>query len=155
MQPNPDTDLELVCQLKAPPHKVWRCLTEAALIERWFAPRPVVTRDVTMDPVPGGSFITTMDIPDHGSMTGHGCVLLADAPHRIVWTDLLQGGYRPAGDCFGFTAHILLEPDGTGTRYRAIAQHVSAQKRAEHAAMGFHDGWGKAAEQLDEVALSL
>lgn len=152
---NPETDLELLRHLKAPPDKVWRCWTEPRLLEQWFAPKPVVTRDVEIDLRPGGSFKTTMDVPDHGTMTGHGCILEVVPERRLVWTDLLQGGYRPNAETFGFTAFILLEPEGSGTRYRALALHRTSEKRDEHDKMGFHDGWGTAAAQLDDLAVTL
>lgn len=155
MKLNPETDLELIRHLKAPPAKVWRCWTEPKLIEQWFAPRPVVTRDVEIDLRPGGSFRSTMDVPDHGSMVGHGCILDVVTERRLVWTDLLQGGFRPNDGGFGFTAFILLEPEGEGTLYRAIALHRTAEQAKSHADMGFHDGWGTAAAQLDELAGTL
>lgn len=155
MNLNPETDLELIRHLKAPPAKVWRCWTEPRLIEQWFAPRPVVTRDVEIDLRPGGSFRNTMDIPDHGTMVGHGCILDVIPERRLVWTDLMQGGFRPNTEAFGFTAFILLEPEGTGTLYRALALHRSSEQCRKHEEMGFQDGWGTVAAQLDEVALGL
>lgn len=152
---NPDLDLELVRHLKAPPSKVWRCWTEPALIEQWFAPKPVITRDVTIDLRPGGSFKTTMDVPDHGTMIGHGCILDVVPNQRLIWTDLMQGGYHPSTGGLGFTAIILLEPDGAGTLYRAIALHRTPDDRADHEKMGFHSGWGTAATQLDALATTL
>lgn len=155
MNLNPEVDLELVRHLKAPPSKVWRCWTEPKLLEQWFAPKPVVTRDVEIDLRPGGSFKTVMDIPGHGTNAGHGCFLEIVPNQKLVWTDLLQGGYRPNSESFGFTAFILLEPEGEGTLYRAIAMHRTAEQRKSHEEMGFHDGWGTAAAQLDAVAVSL
>ncbi|WP_435259419.1 SRPBCC family protein [Thioclava sp. FR2] len=155
MKINPETDLELVRHLKASPSKVWRCWTEPKLLEQWFAPKPVVTRDVEIDLRPGGSFKTTMDVPGHGAMVGHGCFLEIDPGRKLAWTDLLQGGYRPNSESFGFTAFILLEPEGEGTLYRAIALHRTAEQRKSHEEMGFHDGWGTAAAQLDALAVTL
>lgn len=155
MKLNPETDLELVRHFKAPPANIWRCWSEARLLEQWFAPKPVVVRDVTLDLRPGGSFIYTMDIPDHGSVSGHGCVLDVQPERRLVTTDLLQGDWRPAGDSFGFTSYIFMEPEGAGTLYRAVALHRTAEKRVEHEKMGFHEGWGAAAAQLDALALTL
>lgn len=155
MEIDPATDLELVRHLKASPAKIWRCWTEPALLEQWFAPKPVVTRDVEIDLRPGGSFKTTMDVPGYGTNKGHGCILEVQPERRLVWTDLLQGGYRPNGDSFGFTALILLEPEGEGTLYRAIALHRTPEQRISHEEMGFHDGWGTAAEQLDALAVTL
>ena len=155
MQVNPETDLELVRHLKAPPAKVWRCWTEPALIARWFAPKPVVTRDVKIDLRPGGIFSTTMDIPDMGTQRGDGCILEVVPERRLVWTDLLGPGYRPTSDSFGMTAFILIEPEGAGTLYRAVAMHRSADQRASHEEMGFEQGWGTAAAQLEAVAATL
>lgn len=152
---NPETDLEIVRRLRAPVAKVWRCWTEPSLIEQWFAPRPVVTRDVMIELRPGGSFKNTMDVPDHGTMVGHGCVLDVVAERRLVWTDLMQGGFRPNMETFGFTAFILMEPDGDGTLYRALALHKTPEQRDQHDKMGFHDGWGTATTQLEELAVTL
>jgi uncharacterized protein YndB with AHSA1/START domain len=67
---------------------------------------------------------------------------------RLVWTDAMSGGYRPAAKPF-MTGAILLEPNGKkGTRYTAIALHPSEAIRKQHEQMGFHEGWGKALEQL-------
>ena len=66
-------------------------------------------------------------------------------------------GFRPlpapvasADDCnsFLFTAVLTLQPEGQGTRYRALVIHRDAQGRKMHADMGFHEGWGAALDQL-------
>jgi uncharacterized protein YndB with AHSA1/START domain len=156
MQIDPKTDLELVRLFKAPPEKVWRCWTEPKLIELWFAPKPVVTRDVQIDLRPGGRFRTVMDVPEHGTFDSTGCILAVDPNRRLVWTDLMEGDYRPAANAsLGFTAIIELSAEGTGTRYRAIALHKSDAQREEHEKMGFHEGWGTAAMQLDALAMTL
>jgi uncharacterized protein YndB with AHSA1/START domain len=67
----------------------------------------------------------------------------------------MQGGYHPSTGGLGFTAIILLEPDGLGTLYRAIALHRTPDDRADHEKMGFHSGWGTAATQLDALATTL
>jgi uncharacterized protein YndB with AHSA1/START domain len=43
---------------------------------------------------------------------------------------------------------ILLEPHGAGTKYTAIAIHGDEEATKKHSEMGFHDGWGKALDQL-------
>jgi uncharacterized protein YndB with AHSA1/START domain len=47
-----------------------------------------------------------------------------------------------------FTAVILLEPHGAGTKYTATAIHGDENGAQKHAGLGFHDGWGKAFDQL-------
>lgn len=155
MQLDPETDLEIVRHLRATPAQVWRCWTEPALLEQWFAPKPVVTRDVVIQPWPGGSFRTVMDIPGEGAVPGHGCILDVVPERRLVWTDTLQGGWRPSAGGFGFTAVILLQPEGAGTLYRGVALHRSRDQRDAHEKMGFHDGWGAATAQLEALAAGL
>lgn len=46
------------------------------------------------------------------------------------------------------TGALLLEPHGGGTKYTAIALHRNEASREKHEAMGFHEGWGKALDQL-------
>ena len=41
-----------------------------------------------------------------------------------------------------------MEDHGAGTRYVAVALHRDEAGREKHEAMGFHDGWGKALDQL-------
>ena len=41
------------------------------------------------------------------------------------------------------------------TAYRAVALHRNAADRDTHEAMGFQEGWGKCADQLEELARDL
>ena len=41
-----------------------------------------------------------------------------------------------------------MESHGDGTKYQAIAMHREADGRKKHEQMGFHEGWGKALDQL-------
>ena len=72
----------------------------------------------------------------------------------LVWTSVLWPGYRPANlhpthvAALAFTAMITLVSHGKGTKYTAIALHKDEAGRKKHAEMGFHDGWGKALDQL-------
>src|SRR6516225_10716541 len=70
----------------------------------------------------------------------------------------LAPGYRPASerlDIPSFTAVIALEPQGSGTKYTALAMHSDEEGRKIHEEMGFHEGWGKALDQLVACAKSM
>ena len=41
------------------------------------------------------------------------------------------------------------------TRYVATARHWSVEDRKAHEAMGFHEGWGKTADQLEALARTI
>ena len=156
-----DTTLTFTRTLMASPANVWRCWTEPALIRQWFAPRPVETTEVEIDPTPGGTFRTVMEVPDHGTMAGDaGCILVADTARRLVWTNALGPGFRPnrMGDGpmdFAFTAEILIAAAPGGCTYTATVMHATPESAAAHRDMGFFDGWGAATTQLEEVAGSL
>ena len=64
----------------------------------------------------------------------------------------LLPGYRPANIAadapFVFTAIIEIEPQGSGTKYTAIALHSTEDGRSKHESLGFHSGWGAALDQL-------
>ncbi len=152
---NPETDLELTRDIAASTLTVWRCLTEADLLEQWFCPRPYKVVDAVVDPVPGGAFHTPMVGPDGETMDeGPGCVLTAEPHKHFVFTDHFHPGYKPRGSGFMVGAYILDAID-TGTRLRAIAMHTDPAQKAEHEKMGFHEGWGTALEQLDDLAKRL
>jgi uncharacterized protein YndB with AHSA1/START domain len=80
-----------------------------------------------------------------------GCYLEVVPNERLVFTDALLPGYRPAENPF-FTAIVTMETHGRGTKYTAIAIHRDEATRKKHEEMGFHDGWGKALDQLVALA---
>lgn len=71
---------------------------------------------------------------------------------------MLGPGYRPRSGglddttgCGFFTAFLLLEPAGRGTRYVARVLHGTEADRKRHEDMGFEQGWGTALDQLVAV----
>jgi uncharacterized protein YndB with AHSA1/START domain len=88
--------------------------------------------------------------PEGEEFPGEGCYLEVVENRKLVFTDALEGGYRPSKEPF-FTAEVTMEPEGDGTRYVARAIHRDPEARAQHEAMGFMDGWGKCLDQLVEM----
>ncbi|MEX1025478.1 MAG: SRPBCC family protein [Planctomycetota bacterium] len=149
-QPAIDPQLDLVFErtVDLPPALVWRAWTEPELLMQWFTPAPWKTIECEIDLRPGGKFRTVMQSPEGETMPpGNGCYLEVVEERRLTFTDALQPGFRPAPEAF-FTGTILLEPAAGGTRYTGIAMHATKEAREKHEAMGFHEGWGKALDQL-------
>ena len=154
-------DLVLERILDAPRELVWRAWSDPEHLKRWWAPKPYETPEVEMELRPGGRFSTRMIGPDGFDSSGTGCFLEVIEGEKVIWTSALLPGYRPAAaieDCggFPFTAIITFEDTGDDrTRYRAVAIHRNEEDRDTHEKMGFHEGWGTCAAQLEQVALDL
>ncbi len=150
---NPARDLQVVRLIPAPAAILWRCLTEADRLRRWWVPSPVEVADMVIEPQPGGRFFTHMRLPDGGEHRVEIMILLAEPQRRLIFTDLMTAGFRPvAQPMFGFAAEIALIPEGGATRYVATARHARPEDAARHRDMGFHDGWGTVADQLATLA---
>lgn len=153
-------DLMLTRHLKARRETLWRCWTEPRLLEQWFCPRPWRATDVVIDLRPGGAFATTIRGPQGEVHAGDpGCWLEVTPQTRLAWTSALGPGWRPLippADGFAMTAALTFrDAEGGGTIYTARVLHADATGRDRHAAMGFHEGWGAATAQLDDLALTL
>ena len=156
-------DLVLERTLDAPVELVWEAYTDPEHMKRWFAPQPYEITEMELDLRPGGIFRMRMVGPD-GFDTGHGapgCVLEVIEGQKLVWTSALGPGFRPNNmgvgcEAFPFTAVVTFSDAGDGkTAYKAVALHKDAADRNTHANMGFQDGWGTVARQLEEYARNL
>ncbi len=138
--------------LDAPRSAVWRCWAEPDLLEKWFCPKPWFVTDARLELQPGGAFHTVMNGPDGERVDNVGVVLDVEPFKRLVFTDAFSPGWRPSAEAFT-TTHVSFEDAGAGkTLYRAQALHWSQEAADRHQAMGFQDGWGMAAEQLEDLA---
>jgi uncharacterized protein YndB with AHSA1/START domain len=150
---DPDRDLVLERVVPITPEEIWEGWTNPSLFEKWFVPGPWSVGDVDVEFVPGGRSSMTMYSPDGAAYPNHGCILEAIPNRRLVMTDTMTEGFRPAAEPF-FTAVIEIEPHPEGALYRATAIHGNVENRAKHEAMGFHTGWGQTLTQLVDLMLS-
>lgn len=153
--PTDPRELALRRRLSVPPHAVWRCWTEPALMEPWFCPKPWRVTDVVLDLRPGGGSTMIMRGPNGESFPNEGVYLEVVPDRRLVFTDAFRAGWTITENPM-FVGVIELEEDGKGgTIYTARARHFTAEGCAKHAEMGWHDGWGAATAQLEEFAATL
>jgi uncharacterized protein YndB with AHSA1/START domain len=153
-----DETLDLVLErvVEVPVARVWAAWTTPEHLVKWFAPAPWSVASCVIDLRPGGIFRTVMRSPDGEEFPGDGCILEVEEERRLVFTDALLPGYRPAPEPF-FTAVVTMEPTGPDdgyTRYVARALHGDPEARRRHEEMGFHHGWGAALDQLVELVRS-
>ena len=148
-------DLTLERILDASPEKVFKAYTDAAILSQWFAPKPWSITDAVFEPRVGGRFQFTMHGPNGEAFRNTGVFLDVVPNRRIITTDAFGPDWKPTEKAF-FSAEILFDDLGNGqTRYTAIARHWNVEDCEAHDKMGFHDGWGQVATQLEEVASKL
>ncbi len=152
-QPN-DRELVLTRLIDAPREKLFRAWTDPKLMEQWFCPKPWYVSDVVTDVRPGGASFMYINGPNGERFPNRGVCLDVAPNERIVFTDAYTDAWTPAEKPF-FTAIVTFEDEGGKTRYTARALHWTAADREAHEKMGFHEGWGKAADQLAELAANI
>ena len=151
---DPKTDLTFTRTINAPRALLWECWTSPEHIKNFFVPKPHSIEKCEIDLRVGGKFNTTMNV-DSNLMENEGVYLEVEHGKRLVFTDTYSEGWKPAADPF-MTAIIEFEDDDNGgTTYTATARHRSTEARQSHEDMGFYDGWGTVATQLEKYAESL
>lgn len=142
-----DNELSITRYIDAPPALVWDVMANRQ--EEWWCPRPWRVEIDEQDRRPGGVCRMTMYGPDGEVAPQDGIYLAYDEGRRYASTDAVTGDLRPSGP---FMIGIWeIAPEGSGTRYTAIARHWTAETMKQHEEMGFTDGWSACAEQLAEI----
>lgn len=154
MTPDPETDLVLTRDLKAPREAIWACWTDPAHLVHWFVPKPHRVVSCALDVRAGGACNTTFEV--EGKLMENKGVYLEVIPNeKLVFTDTYTEGWKPAPEPF-MTAILTFEDIGAGhTRYTALVRHRNKDAAETHRQMGFYDGWGTVAGQLEAYAQSL
>lgn len=154
--PNPDKnghELAIRKVIAAPRAVVWRCWTRPELMQEWFCPKPWRVTRCEIDLRAGGRMVTDMGGPNGEHHENEGIYLEVVPMQRLVFTDAYTEGFVPIEAPF-MTGIVELAdtPDG-GTAMYWAARHWSAENKEKHMAMGFEQGWGAAAAQLEELAI--
>lgn len=151
---DPETDLTFTRTLNAPRSVLWECWTTPEHIKNFFVPKPHSVEKCEIDLRVGGKFNTTMNV-DGNVMESEGVYLEIEEAMRLVFTDTYSEGWKPAADPFMTAIIELADAENGGTTYTATARHRSPEARQSHQDMGFFDGWGTVATQLEAYAQSL
>lgn len=140
-------DLILTCIMDAPSANVYRAWTDPMLIKQWFTPPPWKTVAAEMDVRPGGTTVITMRGLDGTEAPNTGVFLEVVPNKKLVFTNAYTEAWQPSAKPF-MTVVLTFEDLGGKTRYTALVRHWSIADREAHEAMGFHQGWPIATEQL-------
>lgn len=153
--PVKDRELVLTRIIDAPREKVYRCWTDATLLPKWFAPLPWTTTSAKLDVRAGGTSSITMRSPEGVEYPNSGVYLEVVPNEQLVFTDAYTEAWAPSEKPF-MTVVLTFEDVGGGkTKYTAIARHWSIDDRDAHEKMGFQEGWGQCADQLEALAKTI
>jgi uncharacterized protein YndB with AHSA1/START domain len=153
-------DLTIKRTIDAPRALIWKVWTDPEHVKKWWAPAPWTTSECQMDLRPGGIFRTVMRSPEGQEFPHVGCILELVENEKMVMTNALEPGFRPAPDLpagttaaedcvtIPFTSILMLEERGGKTEYSVVVMHKDEAGRKRHEGMGFHEGWNQCLDQL-------
>lgn len=148
-------ELVLMREIDAPREKIFRAWTDPELMKEWFCPKPWAVSHAELDLRAGGSSFIVMNGPNGEVVENRGVYLEVVPNEKLVFTDAFTSAWVPSEKPF-MTGIVLLEDMGGGrTKYTAIARHWNEEDKKTHEAMGFHEGWGAAADQLTALVAKI
>ena len=139
-----DTDIVVRRSFTHPPARVWRAMTDPAILPRWMATIDAMT-GCQIDARPGGSF--RYDFAGEGrAFYFSGPVLQADAPRHMAVVEYFNDD--PASE-----THVKtdLAEEGTGTRMTVVMRWPNAAAREAAVASGRTHGLDEVYGRLDAV----
>lgn len=138
-----ETDIIVRRDFTHPPARVWRALTEPALIRQWMASENDLKR-CEMDLRAGGSFYFGWE-----SFFFSGPILAVDTPHHMTHVEYFNGDTTS-----GATIITDLVGRGTGTRMTQIMRYANSAARAAAIEMGMTDGLDDVYGKLEALVIA-
>lgn len=155
IEPRNDRELVSAFLMEATPDQLFKAWTTPALYPEWFCPKPWRAEVTHMDLRPGGGSEIIMYGPAGETHPNTGVYLEIEPGKKLVFTDAYTDGWVPNPDPM-MTAIITFEAQADGrTLYIARVGHPTVEKKTQHETMGFRDGWGVVAQQLEALAMTL
>jgi len=162
---NGHLDLTLERTIDAPRSLIWKVWTNPEHVKKWWAPAPWTTSQCELDLRPGGMFRTVLRSPEGQEFPHVGCFLELIENEKMVMTNALEPGYRPASvgkggetaDCadIPFSSILTLKERDGKTHYSVVVLHKDEAGRKRHEEIGFYEGWNACLDQLIDVVSRL
>lgn len=139
-----ETEIVVRRSFAHPPARVWRTMTDPALIPKWMASLDPMT-GCQMDARSGGSFRYDWS-GEERSFYFSGPVLQADAPRSLSVIEYFNGDQSSG-------THVItdLAEEGAGTRMTIIMRWPTPQARAAAVESGMTDGFTDVYDRLDAL----
>ena len=140
-------DITITYELPAPAARVFKAMTDASLLTRWWGPRKYETVVDKLEPRTGGQWRFINRAADGGEHGFHGVFHLVEAPHRLIQTFEYEG----APGHVSLESMTLEERDGK-TLVTAQSVFQSVEDRAGMMADGgMEAGARETYERLEEL----
>ena len=140
----------------APRRLVWDCHTQAALLDRWFAPKPLTTRTASHDFRDGGHWHFAMIMPDGQEFWSRQDYIEIHPIDGYTALDAFSdetGAVSPDLPQARWT--VAFTEEGRTTRVRTHVVYPSAADLEKVMAMGMKEGLTSTLERLDELLEAL
>ena len=138
--------------LDATPEKLFRLWTDGSTYGEWFCPKPWTVSHAEMEVRAGGKSNVTMKGPNGEVVQNPGQWLEVIPNRKLVFSDAFVGDWVAKDGAPFMVATVTFTPEGDKTRYIATVSHWSEADRQQHENMGFAQGWGVVADQLEALA---
>ena len=126
--------LELTCDLSAPRDRVFRTLTQPAVLRRWWGPSGFTTPEIELDLQVGGGYRFGMQPPEGELFHLAGEFIEIDPPNLLAYTFWWE---EPDPDDRETVVRLSLDEIGSGTRVSLSQGDFATQAR-----LTLHtDGW--------------
>jgi len=134
----------------APPARVWRAMTDPALVLQWMGmPDHPITK-AEIDLREGGAYRYEWRMPEGGIIGVSGTFRVLEQPGKIVQTELFDEDWTD-GETVVTT---LLEPVEAGTRASVTIEYRSEQGLHMALQSGMDEGMSSTYDQLDALLAS-
>jgi uncharacterized protein YndB with AHSA1/START domain len=151
----PTYEMTLDRLLDAPAKTLYGLWTDPARMGEWFCPKPWTVTKAELDVRAGGACNVTMAGPNGEVMPNPGQYLEIVPNRKIVFTDAFTGDWKPKDGAPFMVATVTFTPEQGKTRYVATVRHWNADALKQHEQMGFQQGWGIVADQLEALAKTI
>jgi uncharacterized protein YndB with AHSA1/START domain len=136
--------LELTCVLDAPRDRIFRALTEPAVLSEWWGPSGFTTPEIELDLDVGGRYRFAMQPPDGELFHLAGEFLEIDPPHHLVYSFRWE---EPDPDDRETVVRLSLGDVGESTELALSQGEFATEARLEL----HRSGWTESLQKLREL----
>lgn len=129
----------------AAPADVFRAMTDAKQLPRWWGPRGFTVPRLEIDPQAGGDYEFEMQPPEGEAFRLSGEFLQVDPPSHLVYTFRWD---PPDPDDRETVVTLSLQEQGNGTEVELTHGEFTAEERQALHEGGWADSFGRLAELL-------